>query len=565
MTSLLYHWNFTGANDLVISGDESQAIYDSESNLVAKVKRRGTYSSSSVSRGDNGITLNNNDSTNGGYYIELDGLNTTSLGGNLSIEMALQNHDRTYKGLYFSSTNAQGQTTSQGATIVARFNNKVKLLSRPDSTSNVSYNNYRNVNESSATVVNSNNEFHYIFTVHYDSSSSSLKIYINGDKKGEHNADLEGVLTSTVRGSNLIGTQKEQLNATYLNGVVKYLKIYQNSMSDSEATTTYNNYNNAPYYADISSGTNQEKFTRRHTTVDTYFTDNPSITSFTMTGNQLGLSNSTASYNIHKFVNEGSISLSSGYHYVPLEGQNQFVIFKNGTDWYKITQTSANSNAADARYKYEISNNNGTSYSAAVTDKTFGQSFTDSDITITFGGAEAINNSGICILEGSYITTDQGDKLIENLTTDNTIYNMPILNIYRSLAIQKFVCIKKNSFGNNLPNRDTYLSNEHMLYDRKNDLLRNSSYFIDENNVIQSEIDKNKYCYHILLPNWCLIKVNNLDCESLCCLNKKSINFYKDNLIYKESFIDILKRQSNKIVTTKDIMVKGNKILFKKK
>ena len=113
MANLLYHWNFTGENNLSLN----EAIYDSESNLIAKVKRRGTYSSSSFSRSEDGIFLNNNDSTNGGYYIELDGLNTTQLGGNLSIEMAVQNHDRTYKGLYFSSTNAQGETTSEGATI----------------------------------------------------------------------------------------------------------------------------------------------------------------------------------------------------------------------------------------------------------------------------------------------------------------------------------------------------------------------------------------------------------------------------------------------------------------
>ena len=386
--SLLYHWNFTGENNLSLN----EAIYDSESNLIAKVKRRGTYSSSSFSRSDDGILLNNNDSTNGGYYIELDGLNTTQLGGNISIEMAIQNHDRTYKGLYFSSTNAQGETTSEGATIVARFNNKTKLLSRPDGTSSVSYNNYRNVNESGTTIVNSNDEFHYIFTIHYDSSSSSLQIHINGDKKGENNADLEGALTTTIRGANLIGTHKEQLNATYLKGVVKYLKIYQNAMTSSEVSAIYNNYNSAPYYSDIASGTNAEKYTRRHSTLNTYFTNNPSISSFTMTGNQLGLLNPAKSYNVHKFTNATSIDGSSGYHYVPLSGQNQYVIFKNGATWYKVTQTSTD-DGANTIYKSEKSTNSGNSYNAPITGKTFGQSIIDGNITIGFGGAE-FGNSG---------------------------------------------------------------------------------------------------------------------------------------------------------------------------
>ena len=283
MATLLYHWDFTGDNNINI-GD---IIYDSESNLAATVKRRGSYSNSSFSRSSDGIFLNNNDSTNGGYYIELDGLNTTQLGGNISIEMAVQNHDRTYKGLYFSSTNAADEKTSEGAIIVARFSSEVKFLSRPDGTSNVSYNNYRNVNESSATVVTNNDEYHYIFSIHYDSSSSSLQININGDKKGENNADLEGALTTTVRGANLIGTQTNSDGATYLKGVVKYLKIYQNAMTSSEVTSTYNNYNTAPYYSDISSGTNAEKYTRRHTTLDTYFTDNPVIIYYD--SNQLGL------------------------------------------------------------------------------------------------------------------------------------------------------------------------------------------------------------------------------------------------------------------------------------
>ena len=34
MATLLYHWNFTGSNNLSLN----EAIYDSEANLIAKVK-----------------------------------------------------------------------------------------------------------------------------------------------------------------------------------------------------------------------------------------------------------------------------------------------------------------------------------------------------------------------------------------------------------------------------------------------------------------------------------------------------------------------------------------------
>ena len=88
METLIYHWNFTGGDDLEVN----EAIYDSESNLSAVLKSRGTVTSSGYSRGDNGITLNNNDSTNGGYYIELEGLNTVGWGGNIFTQRAKFNY-----------------------------------------------------------------------------------------------------------------------------------------------------------------------------------------------------------------------------------------------------------------------------------------------------------------------------------------------------------------------------------------------------------------------------------------------------------------------------------------
>ena len=104
--SLLYHWNFTGDNTLQVN----DVISDSESNLSAVFKSRGNITSSSFSRGDDGITLNNIDGENGGYYIDLEGLNTIGFGGNLSIEMAVQNHARNYKAIYFLSVGEESET-----------------------------------------------------------------------------------------------------------------------------------------------------------------------------------------------------------------------------------------------------------------------------------------------------------------------------------------------------------------------------------------------------------------------------------------------------------------------
>ena len=123
--------------DLVISNDESQAIYDSESNLVAKVKRRkvdgGSYSNSSISRGDNGIFLDNNDSTNGGYYSDLEGLDSVNLGGSITIEMVLKNTDESQDTVYFQSirefidTNGDDLDDNLGI-VTSGFNNNSAFL-----------------------------------------------------------------------------------------------------------------------------------------------------------------------------------------------------------------------------------------------------------------------------------------------------------------------------------------------------------------------------------------------------------------------------------------------------
>ena len=48
--------------------------------------------------------MNNNNDGNGGYYIDLDGLDTINLGGNISIEMVIQNKNLTKdKVLYFQT------------------------------------------------------------------------------------------------------------------------------------------------------------------------------------------------------------------------------------------------------------------------------------------------------------------------------------------------------------------------------------------------------------------------------------------------------------------------------
>ena len=152
---------------------------------------------------------------------------------------------------------------------------------------------------------------------------------------------------------------------------------------------------------------NSVKYTRRHSEVNTYFTNNSSITSFNILGNQLGLSYSNINYKVHKFISGNTIQFSDSYNCIPLEGINQFVILKYYSTYYKVTQTSVLSNE-NAKYKCEISIGSADNYTEEATDKGFGDTFTHNNITLVFGGLEFIESNEICFHQYTIIETDQG-------------------------------------------------------------------------------------------------------------------------------------------------------------
>lgn len=549
MPTLLYHWNFTGPDNLGLN----EAIYDSELNLVAKVKSRGSIIDSKFSRSTDGIKLDNKDGENGGYYIDLEGLNTVELGGNISVEMVVKNKDRDIKAIYFLSVGESNEVNQ--AFINCRFNglpNKKKTFFsvRPDETNESTGVSYitRVTNESSTTVVNSDDEFHYIFSLHYDDSGSSIKIYIDGDKKGENTADLEKALTNDARNTNFIGTRKEVgSGVTYLNGVIKYLKIYQNSTSDSDATSIYNNYNNSVYWSDYSSMNDSLQYTRRHTEVDTYFNNNSSTTSFNILGNQLGLSNGGINYTVHKFISGNTIEISDSYNYIPISGINNFIIIKYNSTYYKVTQTSAVSDK-NAKYKCEISVGSTDNFTEEATDKGFGDTFTHNNITLVFGGLEFIESNEICFHQDTIIETDQGNIKIIDLKNYNTINHKKIIYLVKSTTIpKKLVLIKKDSLGIDIPKGDLILTKNHIVK-VKNKILPVYN-LIDNHNIIW--VDNKNYVYNIILENSNFILVNNLK-VNVFGMNSSYINYLKNLKSKGITQIEVFPSPESKIILELD-------------
>lgn len=528
MPTLLYYWDFTGNNANTNEVLASPNIYDKQSSLKAVVRQRGTVTNkSSVSRSLDGIFLDNDDGENGGYYIDLEGLNTIQFGGNLTIEMAVQNHKRkNHKAIYFLSVGEDNGTNQ--AFINARYNgNKDKMFfgvrtdqydpaAAPPYDDGVKYIE-RKVSEDS-TVIDDDDEHHYIFSFNYDSSGSSVKLYIDGSKKGEITGtsnDLQKALTTTARSTNFIGTRKvEGAGVTYLKGVVKYLKIYQNAITDNnEATNIYNNYNSSAInFSDISGESNANIYTRRHTEIDLHFSNFPDISSLALLGKQLGLTDSTATYVVHKFVNQNTIEITSNNNYVNLNTKDNYVIFNYDGLYFKITQTSL-ANGITSTYKGELSTgdpNDSNSFTPLFENKTYGDVVTYNNVTIILGGVEFnfTDTNPICFHENTIIETDQGKIKIKNLTNNYTIKNCKIVSVIKSPEKPKhLVLIKRNAFGKNLPKTNIKITPTHEIY------LYNRYvpvYKLINNKTVFLIYNDNSFVYNIIMVNKATINISNL-------------------------------------------------------
>lgn len=123
--------------------------------------------------------------------------------------------------------------------------------------------------------------------------------------------------------------------------------------------------------------------------------------------------------------------------------------------------------------------------------------------------------SEICFHKNTLIQTDQENIIISKLNPKvHTINNKKILAISKTIISEKTVTlIKENAFGENIPCCPMILSNRHcVLY--KNELQTAESLIGIVDNIKSIENDGNIF-YNILMENHEIIKVNNLDVETL--------------------------------------------------
>jgi len=236
MAQLLYHWDFTSSVD--IEDASGMSILDEVSGLEAKIIFRGTTASpvDKTSMNSEGIFLNND--VDGKYCIDLIGLDSISISGDISLEMVLKNKDITRNTNYFQSISDISNNDSAHFTFK---NNGSKTLLNVR-TGNTTESTQRGVNIPNTGNINNNEFFHYVFTIKSETITNEIKIYINHSTSNSNPIFLDKSLSGTLRESNLIGTQKNPENAAYLHGVVKYMKLYEGVLTDSAVETLYESY-----------------------------------------------------------------------------------------------------------------------------------------------------------------------------------------------------------------------------------------------------------------------------------------------------------------------------------
>jgi len=162
---------------------------------------------------------------------------------------------------------------------------------------------------------------------------------------------------------------------------------------------------------------------------------------------------------------------------------------------------------------------------------------------VTFAESATVNAEGVCYLKGTKILTDLGYKLIEELKVgDNVVINGKILENelidleeeqtlkpvkwvgkYRAPNLNKKsfpICIKADTFGENLPFEDLFISPGHrVILDDKfvliNDLINGSTIFQDET------LETIEY-YHFELESHSVVTANGILSETYLDFNNYS-------------------------------------------
>ena len=146
-------------------------------------------------------------------------------------------------------------------------------------------------------------------------------------------------------------------------------------------------------------------------------------------------------------------------------------------------------------------------------DKVIFNGTNNNEYIIIGSGGGGSNGSSICFLGDTKVKTDQGLVRFDALTLDNTVNNYKINKITKVKNADNYmICIEKNALGENVPNKDTYISKNHGII--INNLLVRAKLLVN-GTTIRKAYRTRDVIYNILAEVYTIIYVNNMPCETL--------------------------------------------------
>lgn len=222
--------------------------------------------------------------------------------------------------------------------------------------------------------------------------------------------------------------------------------------------------------------------------------EDPDVIIFFIEGNTLGIGN-------------GSQIQLSGVDSTLGSGSTRFKEAFNNETIYYVRGFEV---ATGTDFRFELTTGSAAPPSIGVPGGAF-EITNDSVVSFSLAG-------GICFLGNTSVNTDQGKVKFNELTTKNTINKHQIKKVVSVMnKDDTMVLVKKDSLGDFVPNKDTYISNNHKI-------LIDGNYFEAKNIVnnfnIYTKKMPRKRLYNVLLDHHGTMIVNNMVVETLDPNNK---------------------------------------------
>ena len=130
--------------------------------------------------------------------------------------------------------------------------------------------------------------------------------------------------------------------------------------------------------------------------------------------------------------------------------------------------------------------------------------------------ASAPQITPICFAKGTIVSTDQGNMEIQNIVPGkHTIGEKAICHITKTISPEKkIVCVKKNAFGKNKPNKAITMSGNHCIQCEKGAMVKAKELVANNRNMKFVEYNQEPL-YNVLMEDHNVIKVQNLEVETL--------------------------------------------------